>query len=60
MFVKNGLRFGFVVLIFTSYDCNKLLINPNKAGLFEGRFSWDGGVGGQFDPPPVIFQEKLI
>ena len=27
--------------------------NPNKAGLFEGSFSWGGG-GGQFDPPPIL------
>ena len=31
-------------------------INPNKAGLFEGSFSWEGV---QFDPP-LIFQEELI
>ena len=30
--------------------------NPNKAGLFEGSFSWGWG---QFDPP-FIFQEELI
>ena len=30
--------------------------NPNKAGLFEGSFSWGWG---QFDPP-FIFQEDLI
>ena len=32
--------------------------NPNKAGLFEGSFFWEGG-GGQFDPP-FIFLEELI
>ena len=32
-------------------------LNPNKAGLFEGSFSWGGG--GQLDPP-FIFQEELI
>ena len=32
-----------------------LSFNPNKTGLFEGRFFW----GGQFEPP-FIFQEVLI
>ena len=31
-------------------------LNPKKAGLFEGSFSWGEG---QFDPP-FIFQEELI
>ena len=26
------------------------MINPNKAGFFEGSFSWEGA-GGQNDPP---------
>ena len=30
------------------------LLNPNKAGLFEGSFFW----GGQFDPPSY-FQKNL-
>ena len=30
-------------------------LNPNKAGLFEGNFSWGGD---QLDPP-FIFQEEL-
>ena len=33
-------------------------IDPNRAGLFEGSFSWGRG-GGQIDPP-FIFQEELI
>ena len=32
-------------------------LNPNRAGFFEGSFSW--GWGSQFDPP-FIFQEELI
>ena len=37
----------------------KAALNPNKAGFFEGSFSW--GKGGQFDPPSLfIFQEELI
>ena len=36
------------------------ILNPNKAGLFEGTFLWGwGGEGGQFDPP-FIFQEEVI
>ena len=34
-------------------------INPKKAGLFEGSFSWRGG-GAILPPPSVIFQEELI
>ena len=40
-----------------------LSFNPNKAGLFEGRFFWEGGVRGvgvgQFDPRPSYFQKNL-
>ena len=32
------------------------LFNPNKDGLFEDSFF----LGGQFDPPSLIFQEELI
>ena len=32
------------------------MVNPNKAGLFEGSFSWGRG---KFDSP-FIFQEELI
>ena len=34
-----------------------IYFNPNKAGLFEGSFSW--GEGDQFDPS-FIFQKELI
>ena len=39
------------------------MLNPNKAGLFEGRFFWEFGVK---SPPPTPlplsfkFQEELI
>ena len=32
------------------------IFNPNKAGLFEGSFSWGKG---QFDPPPSHFEKNL-
>ena len=32
-------------------------INPNKAGLFEGSFFWEGG--DQIDPP-LTFPKELI
>ena len=33
------------------------LFNPNKAGFFEGSFSWRGGIN---LTPLLIFQEKLF
>ena len=44
------------------HESNSNLVNPNKAGLFEGIFFLGGGgrgVGGQFNPPFII-QEELI
>ena len=37
-----------------------LVINPNKAGIFEGSFFWGGvGWGRQSDPPPP-FPSSLL
>ena len=33
-------------------------LNPNKARLFEGSFSW--GEGGQFEPPPPSYFNKNL
>ena len=48
----------------TRFKRKAIGFNHNKAGLFEGSFSW--GDGWQFDPPPptspppsFIFQEEL-
>ena len=50
----------FFFNIFTSDLHFDALINPNKAGLFEGSFSWGWeGEGGQFDPPSY-FKKNLI
>ena len=46
---------GEVNVYFVNLLTGQYIINPNKAGLFEGSFFW----GGQFDPP-FIFQEELI
>ena len=35
-----------------------MLFYPNKAGIFEGNFFWEGE--GQFGHPSFIFQEELI
>ena len=36
-------------------------LNPNKAGLFEGSFSWDGGRGGvSLTLPPTSYFKKNV
>ena len=41
----------------TTNNCKvELQLNPNKAGLFEGSFSWGGGGGGGVG---VIFKKNL-
>ena len=56
-FELRSIEFGRL-LTFRPYNDIGVL-NPDKAGLFEGSFSW---AVGQFDPPPpsFIFQEELI
>ena len=34
------------------------IVNPNKAGIFEGNFSLGGAGGSQFDPPSY-FKKNL-
>ena len=34
-------------------------LNPNKAGLFEGSFSWEGDGGGVNLTPPSYFKKDL-
>ena len=50
--IKMGLKINKTKL-------QTFLLNANKAGLFEGSFSWGKEGGGQFDPP-FLFQEELI
>ena len=42
------------------HESNSNLLNPNKAGLFEGSFFGGDAGGGHHFNPPFIFQEELI
>ena len=38
----------------------RLVFNSNKAGLFEGSFSWEGGGGGGFNLNPSSYLKKNL
>ena len=44
---------------YIDFGINTVNLNPNKAGLFGGSFSW-GGVGGQFDHPLHISRRTYL
>ena len=48
-----NMQINFLCFIF-----KKRPLNPNRAGLFEGSFSWGEGGGVQFDPPSY-FKKNL-
>ena len=51
--IKMGLKINKTKL-------QTFLLNANKAGLFEGSFSWGKGGGGQFDPPVHISRRTYL
>ena len=45
----------------TALNTSILAANPNKAGLFEGSYFWEGATSHTpLSPTSIIFEEELI